>query len=286
MADKFTNWSTQICADWLNKVDWAVFDALDTPTTPEEARLNINAVEEAPLNENAYVRSNEAWIDVNAWPLFGTLIYYLGAQPTFPSAMLDGSALRPGAMFYHTVNRLPYVYTYQGWSTFESPTPAYQISLEYIAVSNNPTINLTTLDTQGNSHVLQNGERVDGYINGSRQLPSEITVDIGSNTVSITGVITGDELIFDVLTPASKIAYGKILLWPTKEIVPDGIVSTFVLQTVDDADLDLPSDQALMLYIDGKRQIPTTDYSVSSGLLTTTLVPRADSVIWAYWMEN
>ncbi len=44
MADKFKDYETPICSDWLNTVDDAVFDALLEPKTPDEARTNIGAV--------------------------------------------------------------------------------------------------------------------------------------------------------------------------------------------------------------------------------------------------
>lgn len=285
MADKFSNWTTQVCADWLNTVDWAVYDALGTPKTPEEARLNINAVEEAPLDDNAYVRTNRAWTDVSDWPLFSTLVYYLGAHPTFPTTMLDGSPLRGGAMFYHEGFQRPYVYTAHGWSTFESPAPAYQLSLEYIAAGDAPVIDLATLDTQGSSHTLVAGERVDAHAEGLRQLPSSVAVDVGANTVTVANALTGENVVIDILMPASELAYGKVLLWPTWPFTPDGIETSFPLQTVTEVDLHLPSAQALLLYIDGKRQRPDIDYGVSLGTLTMIEAPRADSEMWAYWME-
>lgn len=61
MADRFVDFETKICADWLNMVDDAVVDALGTPQTPEEARVNIGAVEEAPQDSTPYVRVNASW---------------------------------------------------------------------------------------------------------------------------------------------------------------------------------------------------------------------------------
>lgn len=46
MAQKFTDFEGTVCADWLNAVDDAVFDALSLSQTPDEARVNIGA---APL---------------------------------------------------------------------------------------------------------------------------------------------------------------------------------------------------------------------------------------------
>jgi hypothetical protein len=61
MADKFVDYETKVCADWLNVVDWAVFDALGQPQTPDEARTNIGAVEEAPNDGLAYMRYGQSW---------------------------------------------------------------------------------------------------------------------------------------------------------------------------------------------------------------------------------
>jgi hypothetical protein len=61
MADRFVDYETKICADWLNTVDDAVFDALGSPATPEQARSNIGAVEEAPKDSKPYVRVNASW---------------------------------------------------------------------------------------------------------------------------------------------------------------------------------------------------------------------------------
>jgi hypothetical protein len=62
MAQRFVDFETKICADWLNTVDDAVFDALGTPRTPDEARQNIGAIEEAPNDGTPYVRKNLAWL--------------------------------------------------------------------------------------------------------------------------------------------------------------------------------------------------------------------------------
>lgn len=66
MADRFVDFETKICADWLNMVDDAVVDALGSPTTPEQARQNIGAVEEAPQDSTPYVRVNASWQSASA----------------------------------------------------------------------------------------------------------------------------------------------------------------------------------------------------------------------------
>jgi hypothetical protein len=65
MANKFVDYQGKVCADWLNAVDWAVYDALGAPQSPGEARANINAVEEAPLDGAAYVRVSAAWYGIS-----------------------------------------------------------------------------------------------------------------------------------------------------------------------------------------------------------------------------
>jgi predicted DNA-binding WGR domain protein len=66
MATRFVDFETKICADWLNTVDDAVVDALGTPQTPEQARVNIGAVEEAPQDSSPYVRVNASWQSASA----------------------------------------------------------------------------------------------------------------------------------------------------------------------------------------------------------------------------
>lgn len=65
MANKFVDYQGKVCADWLNAVDWAVYDALGAPQSPGEVRANINAVEEAPLDGAAYVRVSASWYGIS-----------------------------------------------------------------------------------------------------------------------------------------------------------------------------------------------------------------------------
>jgi hypothetical protein len=66
MADRFVDFETKICAEWLNTVDDAVADALGSPSTPDQARQNIGAVEEAPQDSSSYVRVNASWQSATA----------------------------------------------------------------------------------------------------------------------------------------------------------------------------------------------------------------------------
>lgn len=61
MPDRFVDFETPICAEWLNPVDRAVFDALGAPSTPGEARAYINAVEESTVTGPA-VRQDQRWV--------------------------------------------------------------------------------------------------------------------------------------------------------------------------------------------------------------------------------
>lgn len=65
MADRFVDYQTKVCADWLNNVDWAVADALGYPKTPDQARANIGAVEEAPQDGKSYLRYSAGWAAVS-----------------------------------------------------------------------------------------------------------------------------------------------------------------------------------------------------------------------------
>jgi hypothetical protein len=65
MANKFVDYQGKVCADWLNAVDWAVYDALGAPQSPAEARQNLGVVEEAPTDGAAYVRVSASWYGIS-----------------------------------------------------------------------------------------------------------------------------------------------------------------------------------------------------------------------------
>ncbi len=62
----FVDFQTKICSAFLNPVADAVWDALGEPKTPNEARTNIGAIEEAPNDGSPYVRKNLAWLTASA----------------------------------------------------------------------------------------------------------------------------------------------------------------------------------------------------------------------------
>jgi len=61
----FVDFQTKIIAGWLNTVSDTVWDALGQSKTPQEARAFIGAVEEAPNDGKAYLRSNLSWLEVS-----------------------------------------------------------------------------------------------------------------------------------------------------------------------------------------------------------------------------
>lgn len=62
MSTKFIPFQTVITADWLNTIDQTVYEALQSATTAQEARLALSAVEEAPVDGVAYSRSGKQWV--------------------------------------------------------------------------------------------------------------------------------------------------------------------------------------------------------------------------------
>jgi hypothetical protein len=69
----FVDYQSKICSAFLNPVADAVWDALGEPKTPNEARQNIGAVEEAPNDGSAYVRKNLDWLVASAAVLHNDL---------------------------------------------------------------------------------------------------------------------------------------------------------------------------------------------------------------------
>jgi len=57
----FVDYITKIAADWLNRVDATIVDALGATETPEDARAFLNAVEEAPTDGQQYTRGSLSW---------------------------------------------------------------------------------------------------------------------------------------------------------------------------------------------------------------------------------
>lgn len=66
MADRFTDFETKICADWLNNVDWAVVDALGNPRSPEDVLNNINALARGPNDNQLYAVKNGILVPFSA----------------------------------------------------------------------------------------------------------------------------------------------------------------------------------------------------------------------------
>jgi hypothetical protein len=58
----FVDYQTKICSAFLNTVSDTVWDALGQAKTPSEARTFIGAVDEAPLDGEAYLRQSGAWL--------------------------------------------------------------------------------------------------------------------------------------------------------------------------------------------------------------------------------
>ena len=61
MANIFIDGITKICSAWLNKVDWAVTDALGDPQSPEDVRDHIGAMPTAPATGLGYLGTGAGW---------------------------------------------------------------------------------------------------------------------------------------------------------------------------------------------------------------------------------
>jgi hypothetical protein len=85
----FVDFETKVCADYLNTVANAVWDALGQPLTPSDVRVFIGAIGEAPQDGVSYVRRNASWVNVAS----GLLHNDLGgrsANDTHPTAAITG----------------------------------------------------------------------------------------------------------------------------------------------------------------------------------------------------
>jgi len=298
MSDKFIDNVTPICADWLNTVDQLIYEVFDEATTDQEARDAISVPEDAPQDGYGYSRRDKAWVKTADLPELTWEVLYLGAFESPPLETPTGQPLIPGMICFDQTEEVAKVWTGLYWqplSTARWQSAQDQYVKQVVAAS---TITTTTPDDRGSGFSLETGASFAVVLNGSRLVPysdvdsfGDYTVDTATDTITFlvpaTGTVQIDQWRGTNPAGAAIVVATLANRWEIAFVEsPDGSRTTFTMQDTAGNDLNIAAPAHVEIFVDGIRQRPSIDYSVSGSSLFLTTAPLATSVLWGTWIDD
>jgi hypothetical protein len=197
------------------------------------------------------------------------------------------------------------------WSR-KNLTNAPKASLTYVARANQQLFPTTIPDIHGATIMLGTGtlgEPVDVHVNGVRVVEldpgktiGDFSVDRGNSTIDLVNKLPAGSVVqIDVLVPKDQWAIGSVNVHKLYDLdtdwsqtsrqggMIDGIRTDFTMW-IDDGtgkpDYASPNGpEELALFVDGVRQNPGVDYTVTASRLSFTAPPEVDSQVWGVWYE-
>jgi hypothetical protein len=215
---------------------------------------------------------------------------FAGPPPSTPNDP-TGQPLPPGAIYWDTVTNKMMVWSGTAWMSTSAPAPAIVQSLYYVVSSGSQSaFPLTTLDRFGKNFALSatSPEGINAYKNGLRLEPNnDFTVNVATSTVTtIVPLTTGQEIIFDLLTPANMLkpsgSANALLCAP---LTLDGVQTTFALSPASGTTIiNVGKSEELIVTVDGVVQQPGGAYSALGANIVFVEAPSANALVVIVWL--
>lgn len=214
--------------------------------------------------------------------------FYLGAFLLAPEQI--GAPLPAGTAYYDLTSSAMKVWTGTRWTSAHALAIGAGSIFVYALTAGDTTVDLATADDNGNTYAAVSGYFADVFKNGLLLTP--VVGGSGDYILnSTTGLITlttpalaGDVILVraviapSTLAPAMAVARALVLL------APNGVRTAYPLEVEagggGTVGVDPPSEDDVYIYVDGVRQQPGVDYTVTAGVLTFGSPPAADATLW------
>ncbi len=283
---------TPVCADWLNTVDDLVYSIFDEAETVVDAIAALDVAEEAPIDGFGYARKDGGWTKAMDLSELQALALYLGSAASDPSAGFLGAPLVEGNYYYNTTLGVGRVYTGAYWRSLITSVfgATYDIWIKDVSAAG--SVDVSVADGRGGTIDLTTGATVHVYVDGVKLAPYDAADGLGdftwsaaTDTVTFQANQTG-VCVVEQYQDAGDIVSNIANQWlMTLTPAPDSVETEFTMKDSSATDLNISDNAHVVVFVDGVRQKPGTDYTASGATLTMTEPPLSDSDFWGLWID-